>query len=1024
MIPDLDNRDGEAILKKIKELAPYYVPEWTFDRDNMEPGTVLSVIFSEMMKDTIKRYNQILYKNRTAFLNVLNAAVFPAKPSRAYVTFLLSTGTKQPVLIPKGTKVSAQNEGEINFETEMEMLATPALPVCAFQTGKNAEYINELKNDVFYIDDLKKGFILFEQSAKDKNMQEHSIYIGDPVLFNIKASANIYLKFENTKKRYREKELYKVLSDKSKVSWEYITQNIEGEEEAVPFDEVVCAGDSLALFKKSACDISKTKINGVVSNFIRCKLNLYDENEIKDMVSDSNKVSQFELEFDSVFARVQFWDLELDGGIEPDKLFVNDMELNITDFYPFGEFFNVYDCFYLSANEVLSKKGANIEIGFNMELEQKTMGEPQKKPLSHKNIINKKDLEEPEPLKAYIESVIWEYWNGTGWARLSLEKEYAKVFEGALQKENSIIFKCPMDISEVTVNGHFDYYIRIRIVKIWNAYQPNSIYMVPKIKKILLKYDYNEDKIPVKSIMTFNNMNWEMAEDILDQKNKRLVPFEKIQNQYPALYLGFDIPPECGPIHLYFSLNKLDDNQILFQPVWEYYGSNGWRALKVIDNTFKFSSSGSVIFAGPSDFIKKEFFGKTKYWIRVYNRTLDSKPSNVEIDGIFMNTTKVMQQESIRDEIPEIITEGLNVECHLAHYPVFSEEIFINEVSSLTETEMKNMMDKNCDQVKYEKDEYGNIKEFWIKWSRVNDFLKSGADSRHYIADCSTGRIVFNGKRYGKLFFKSHGQKIKVNYKVGGGTKGNVEAYAINNLKNSIAFVESVINHRASFGGCEIENMEEAVDRETNSIKHRNRAVTAEDIEALAMLSSRNIARVKCISNLNGKLEKQTGCFTVVIFPKGGTFRDDFFTGLKDEVKKYILEKTSVLVAFVDRITVMAPVFVEYSVEAQVVVEEMEGLLEVEKELLTKLNDYLNPQTGKMNKQGWAIGEYPHISNFYTILKSVKKVKFIENLVVKAYEIKFGNKIQIEFEKCRQMPYMMIENGQHQINVSVLTEGY
>lgn len=1029
MMPLLDGRDAEAILEKIKKLAPLYVPEWNFDRENIEPGTVMSVIFSEMLEGTIKRYNQVLQRNRMAFLNMLNAKILPANPSEAYVTFLLSTGAKESALIPRGTMVAADtpdHNGQVVFETAQEMLATPAVPVCAYQIGNNARVVNQVDSKLFSLDEAeKKGFVIFDRKDQNEdhangNLQEHCIYFSHPEIFNVNAPAEFTLKFCHSKKKYHEKEIYSVFSDSKKCKWQYYSKTssdnpwTEFKDDCIKID-----GDRLILIKKDSCELVKTQLQGVEGNYIRCKLNTDAENNIPD------------IEFDKVYVTGKLLNTNVNFGVVPDKLFYNDIELKPTEFYPFGVYFSIYDCFYICCKEVLSKKDSIVTLRFTVDYEKNSIGDTEKKKIIWKNIMKKSDLEVPDVYETQIEAVIWEYWNGNSWARLSMEDEYERVFDGTYgaekdeeqdKKQVSIVFTCPKDIEQAPVNGHFDYYIRGRIKKVWNAYKPNSVYLTPKIKDLALRYEYGKG-LPVKSILTKNNMDWKTFLEPTEsniRESEFIKPFEAIGNNYPSLYIGFDIAPVNGPIHLYFSLKKLGDESICFQPVWEYYGSTGWTPLKTIDNTSGFGASGSVVFAGPRDFIIEELFEEKKYWLRVYDKSTGHKTSNIEIDGIFINTERVIQQESIKEEIPEVFADGLKVECRLSRSPIVSEEVFINEASELSFKEQKEILEQGKYEVLSQKDEYGNIKDFWVKWLRVDDFLLSAPDDRHYISDQSSGRIVLNGARYTKGFFKGGKQKIKISYKVGGGAKGNIPAYSIKGLKNSIAFVEKVINHKPSFGGCEMEPLEEAIERETQALRHRDRAVTSGDFEALALHASRNVAKVRCIPNMDANFNRKVGYTALVILPKGGSRRDDFFAALKDEVKSYVLDKTSCVIAFEDKISVMEPVFIEYSVIASVAIEDMNSIIEVEKEAEISINTYLDHQNGNFDKRGWEIGAYPYTSGFFTLLKAVSKVKYIENLIVNVREIRYGKSRLVTLEALENMPYIMIKSGQHHINVKVV----
>lgn len=1011
MIPNLDERDENDIFESIKKLAPFYVPEWVLNKENMEPGTVLSMLFSKMMEGTIERHNQVLQRNKTAFLNMLNAGQLPAEPAEAYVTFFLKGGAGEHVLIPKGTMVRGENfKGEeVDFETAQEMLATPAKPVCAYQTGKNAEYINLISPDIFEISKgEEKGFVLFSK-GESANLQKHVLYIGDSAMFNITQSAVIYLKFENTKNRYYENKTYQFLSDDAACRWRYLSENDDGTTTICKFEKVLYFGDSLMLFKENKNKIAKNQLNGIGGYFILCR--------------PKKKIEEYEdIGFDKVSMAVRYLDVDFQDGVLPDRMFFNDMELRLSDFYPFGTFFTIYNCFYISSQEVFSKKGSTITINFVVEYEEKQSGEPDKKNIVWKSIMKKKDFEEPKPGKVFLESVLWEYWNGKGWVRLATSEDCEGLFDYRLPREKTVVFARPSDMEKTPVNGQFDYYIRARAASVHNEYKPNSIYLTPKIKKIRLKYDTKSFQ-PVESMQALNNNTWQTYQ----AGGKIFRPFTGMENPYPSLYLGFDVMPVKGPIHLYFSLSKLAEpkqpvqQKQSIEPKWEYHSDGKWLPLMVEDRTGKFSSSGSVVFAGPSDFTTETFFGERKYWIRVSNKAKDMDATNIKVNGIFINTARVLQQESFNDVIPDILYEEADIQFRLHRYPFFCEEVYINEAGVLSEKEQTELIGSNK-VFKHKRDHSGKITELWVKCDRVCDFSNSGFSDRHYIPDSASGRIILNSKVYGRSFFKG-GQRIKVNFKIGGGSCGNVGAYAINRLKSSIAFVTSVINSDASFGGSDMESLEEACERKIQQIRHRNRAVTVEDIEALALSASRNVSKARCIPNCDENFREKTGCFTVVIFPRGETVRDDFFNELKNKVKRHIISNTSALVAFEDRISVTGPAFIDISVTCKVVVASMEGIIELETDIISKLNAFLNPQTGNVGNRGWNIGEHPHNSNFYNILKSSVNVKYIETLVVTLHEVRYGNKIEIPLSECDNRPNMMVRSGQHQINFCVLREG-
>ncbi len=105
--PKIDQRKFANILQEIRQLIPFYTPEWQVAEDN-ESGSALLKIFAQMVAGTVEQLNQVPEKNFIAFLNLLGVKLLPAKPARVPVSFSLSQGAIKTVLIPKNTKVSAE----------------------------------------------------------------------------------------------------------------------------------------------------------------------------------------------------------------------------------------------------------------------------------------------------------------------------------------------------------------------------------------------------------------------------------------------------------------------------------------------------------------------------------------------------------------------------------------------------------------------------------------------------------------------------------------------------------------------------------------------------------------------------------------------------------------------------------------------------------------------------------------------------------------------------------------------------
>jgi predicted phage baseplate assembly protein len=317
------------------------------------------------------------------------------------------------------------------------------------------------------------------------------------------------------------------------------------------------------------------------------------------------------------------------------------------------------------------------------------------------------------------------------------------------------------------------------------------------------------------------------------------------------------------------------------------------------------------------------------------------------------------------------------------------------------------------------KDEWGNVQRFWIQWLPVDDIAAAGPDDRVYHIDRMTGEITFGDGRRGRIPPSGGADAIQVKYRIGGGAKGNVLPSEIVSIQNSIAFVDGVYNPTPSGAGCDVEPFVEAVERESQKLKHRNRAVTAGDFEWLCREASQNIAKVKCLPNYNPRGEKESSSVTVVVLPKGGDNGLQYFPELKKRVEKYLRERTANTMIAPGKISVIPPAMIEISVRADLNVNDMDSLAWAEKEALDKINQFLSPLTGGYNGTGWEIGQYPHISTFYTLLKSVTGVNYVEQVALTVFQLTDGDRKEIDPGLLATLPHGMVTNGRHLVTVKV-----
>jgi hypothetical protein len=315
------------------------------------------------------------------------------------------------------------------------------------------------------------------------------------------------------------------------------------------------------------------------------------------------------------------------------------------------------------------------------------------------------------------------------------------------------------------------------------------------------------------------------------------------------------------------------------------------------------------------------------------------------------------------------------------------------------------------DRVKVIKDELGKIEAIWVLWQEVADFYSSSASDRHYTLDRQTGEIRFGDGQTGMIPPRGRNNIRLSFYRTEGGKQGNISSQTINQLKTTIPYIDRVINLEPSAGGAERETLEHLKERVPKQLRHRDRAVTHEDIADLAFEASTDVARVKVIppdllttdfSSLDGKfwidpnkaqdsfngkpeevkniMEKMNnlaGGVILIILPYSSDRQPTPSLALLEEVETYIRSRCQATMDLV----VTSPQWQEVTVTTTITPVSFDNADIVKNTVKQRLETFLHPLTGGKG-EGWQFGRYPQRSDFYAIIQSIAGVDRVDSLEV------------------------------------------
>jgi hypothetical protein len=431
--PKIDSRDAGRIAEQTVELLKHYVPEWKeFNPATNKPEGVSSAlihIFARFSEIIIQRLNKAPEKNFMAFLDMLGASLLSPQPARAPLTFTLSAGSAEEGRAPAGTQVAAAPaEGEkepVVFETERELVVTSA--------QLKSVWVNEPGQDKY----ADQSCIVTSESStgvsvfKGTENVEHMLYIGHdtllgyPVIKELKLTISLNEIIENT--------------DERTVQWE-IWDGKKGIK-LTPDDGTANLTTSGEItFANLSSQFPQLTVYAKKSRWLRCRLMtsiIPGIDALEGMVRAEQLPS---IDSIKIMAEVERIDLIAD------RAFANHLQVDLSkEFFPFGEKPKLGDTLYIANSEVFSKAGATVILAVN--------------------------LKQPGKASDDIE-LKWEFGNGRKWTELTINDGTEN-----LTKNGNVEFTFPDEpISQTTVNGLKDYWIRVRIIA--GNYGKNSGYSI------------------------------------------------------------------------------------------------------------------------------------------------------------------------------------------------------------------------------------------------------------------------------------------------------------------------------------------------------------------------------------------------------------------------------------------------------------------------------------------------------------------------------------------------------------------
>jgi predicted phage baseplate assembly protein len=713
-------------------------------------------------------------------------------------------------------------------------------------------------------------------------------------------------------------------------------------------------------------------------------------------------------------------------------------------FFPFGEKPRLGDALYLAQSEAFSAAGSTVTLDFSVS-------RPQTNPATN----------EPYPTPAV--TLAWEFWDGSTWAELFTSegggavrppgKGFADATRAFTENTQSgrVTFSLPRPPARTAVNGVENFWVRVRIVSgdygkeayyklkpkpetPRGATPPPDEYVLvpasfapPNVGALAVGYSVTRSELP-DGVVTHNDFSYETH-----RGDAPFEPFRTTDDTPVSLYMGFTLPEarrsfpnRVLSIHVgvaAYLYGRLPDDASPASPprlVWQYWDGRSWSKLMVVDSTADLTREGLLQFLAPSDFAPRREFGLECYWVRV-GWASGQYQFNPRVRSLLLNTTRAAQTLTVRDEHLGSSDASAGQKFSTTAAPVLKgQRLEVREPDRPSAEERARIeSEEGPHAVSETLDEMERPLEIWVRWHEVPDFYGSGARDRHYVVNHLTGEVSFGDGLSGMIPPRGAGNLRMKFYQTGGGRAGNRPAGTITELKTTVPYIDGVTNPAPSAGGADAEGHDSLVRRGPRTIRHRDRAVAAQDYEDLAMLASPGVARVKCIplqdlaAGADAKLPER-GVVSLIVVPRSTAARPYPDLELLDAVRSYLERRR----AAEGRLVIVGPEYLRATVRAQVVPESAEAIGRLGDDIAAALSRFLHPLTGGAKETGWNFGRKPQVSDLYAVIEAVEGVGYVRQLRLSvSAEVKGVQ----TFVDLKNLPddggHFLVYSGQHQIDL-------
>lgn len=1031
----VDARTIADLAGALRRAGRGYLPRWN-PADGAPDGALVEIT-ARYLYAIVQRLNQAPQKTRLALLDALGVQLLPAQAARVPIVFRLGERAGS-VRAPAGTRVAApppvDSTQQLVFETErtIDLTAGKLTQVVSLWPGRD-QYIDHTKAVA-----ATEPFVPWKLRA----LQDipHHLYLRHDTLLALKGVVRLLLHVELTTAGSVPMEVIWEFWDGS--DWRGFEHAHRGCGDEADFEDGTDGLRQSGTYRlTSDCAESQaTAVHGVTGSWVRGRLQGTVPPEPSRVLPDVDQIG-IETEVDR---KLEYRTNENDpakppgpatvtrivSGLLPESAVAGVLKVDPTKpFQPFGPAPQAGAILYIKSDEAFGTPDADVRVLVVWE----------RFPAS---LLPAQGATPIFPSAAIGGDATWEYWDGRLWAPLlattidgdDLFKKSSLDTDPDPNFWTTLRFLVPIDLAPTTVNGEAGLWIRARMVG--GAYlalyrvQADPIRFVelpfpPVVTHLRLGYRWQKGPFLPETVLTYNDFQFVDRTLEATVPGPSFKPYTPSDDLTPALYLGFDKAPPLGRIGLLFDVveDAADTDGPLLR--FEYFDGTVWKKLVADDGTHRLRIPGIASLLTDSDDRPGVRFDTplaplSLHWVRA-RLAEDGPPGAPKLNAIYPNSVWAVQHQTVVDEPLGRSTGEENQTLLFRQVPVLSGttvavrevagrranvewrqialEVYAGDARKLEALEDQLVAEGASSDVEYgrvllRRDRVKRVTEVWVTWAEKPTLFLSAAGDRDYVVDRARGRLTFGDGEHGKV--PPPGAAVLARrYRAGGGRAGNAAAKTIAQLLGPIGGIESVENPLPAQGGADGEPIAGLAERGPATLRHRGRAVTPGDYEAIAYEAAPDLGWVRAVPCLDRSGHARPGWITLLVVPDEDGAKPWPSFGLRENIRRYVEDRAGADVTAAGHVVVTGPDYFPIDVEATLVAGDPAESGSVATRAREALERFFSPVRGGPNGRGWDLGRDVFLSDVAAVLEHVEGLDYVDELALFANGVRLGERVEV-----------------------------